>query len=238
MSHGMGLRIKQAREAAGMTQEELGEATEISQNQISRYESDQVDIPAYRLGSIALVLRVPIGTLDTRLAGMPSGTAAAPPVRGTRTGDLGVPIPMLGFARAADFESSLQSVEDFAIEASDGATVVFPQSRQGDMALTVEGDSMLPWYPPGTVLLVRPGEFAQRGDIVVAKLGTGAVVVKRYQRRQNVVTLESLNHGSEGETFEWHVKEQPGFILWMWPVIQSTRDERSVRWHATKMGAV
>lgn len=168
------------------------------------------------------------------LSAAPAAPVPAPEVRPATRADLGLAVPLIGIAQAADFEAALQSLDDFVHDVADETRIPFPLAREGDVAVRVEGESMLPWYPPGTILLVRPTEFPQRGDIAVAKLHTGAVVVKRYQRRQNVVTLESLNHGSAGETYTWHVKEQPGFVQWMWPVLQSIRDERGIRWHATK----
>jgi SOS-response transcriptional repressor LexA len=174
--------------------------------------------------------------LERYLTASPPAPVPPPEVRPATRADFGAAVPLIGIAQAADFEAALQSLDDYVHDVADETRIPFPLSRDGDVAVRLEGESMLPWYPPGTILLVRPTEFPQRGDIVVAKLGTGAVVVKRYQRRQNVVTLESLNHGSAGETYTWHVKEQPGFVQWMWPVIQSIRDERALRWQAAKTG--
>lgn len=148
-----------------------------------------------------------------------------------------VKLPLIGFAQAANYEASLQDVEEFAREAADGETAAFVGARDGDIALTIEGTSMLPWYPPGTVLMVRPGEFPQRGDVVVARLSTGEVVCKIYNRKDGVISLLSLNE-AEGKSYKWHVKKRPGFIQWMWPVIASQRDERAIRWQAKRMGII
>jgi len=148
-------------------------------------------------------------------------------------GDFGPPVPLIGFAQAAGYEAALQPLDDFIADIGD-EHVIFPQSREGDIALRVDGDSMLPWYPPGTILLVRPGEFPERGDIVVAKLYTGDIVCKRYGRRNSIITLEALN--PDGVTYTWNTKTEPGKVLWMWPVVASIRDERRIRWEAVKNG--
>jgi phage repressor protein C with HTH and peptisase S24 domain len=110
----------------------------------------------------------------------------------------------------------------------------FPQAREGDIALVVEGDSMEPWYPPETNLLVRPGEFPEDGDIVIAKLDGGPMVCRRYERVDGVITLRPLNEGKEGETIQWRIREGPNKILWMWPVLAIMRDERRVRHEADR----
>ena len=78
--------------------------------------------------------------------------------------------------------------------------------------------------------LVAAGEFPERGDIVVAKLSTGQVVMKEYHRKDGIITLRSRN--PKGQSFEWNIKEQPGFIQWMFPVMQimiNTRAQRHAR---------
>lgn len=85
MSSDIGPRIRAARQAAGLTQSDLAAATRISQNQLSRYERGLVEIPAVRLGTIALALGVSIAVLDTRLlrsssAPCPADTSRPPAV--------------------------------------------------------------------------------------------------------------------------------------------------------------
>ena len=53
---------------------------------------------------------------------------------------------------------------------------------------------------------------------------------KEYHRKNGVITLLSRN--PNGQNFEWNIKEQPGFIQWMFPVMQimiNTRAQRHAR---------
>jgi SOS-response transcriptional repressor LexA len=161
------------------------------------------------------------------LASTPDDEAVA-----VKRGDLR-DVPVLSFAQAAGYEPAIEPFDDFARDCSD-ETAMFTESRPGFFALRVEGDSMSPEYPNGTILLVAGGEYPQRGDIVVAKLSTGQVVVKRYSRKDNVIKLESEN--PSGMNFSWHCKEDPGYVLWMYPVIEVTLKLRTRRWERTRNG--
>jgi SOS-response transcriptional repressor LexA len=142
-------------------------------------------------------------------------------------------IPIISFAQAAGYEPALEPFDDFARGCSDN-TAIFLEAKPGCFALKVEGDSMSPEYPHGTILLVAGGEYPQRGDIVVAKLRSGQVVVKHYHRQNNIITLESEN--PDGKNFQWHCKEDPGFIQWMYPVLEVTLKLRNRRWERHKAG--
>jgi len=135
-------------------------------------------------------------------------------------------VPVLSFAQAAGFEPAVEPLCDYIRENSE-RTQPFMDVPETWFALEVHGDSMEPDYPDGSIALVAAGEFPVRGDIVVAKLSTGQVVMKEYHRKDGVITLKSRN--PQGQNFEWNIKEQPGFIQWMFPVMQIMIDTRAQR---------
>lgn len=142
-------------------------------------------------------------------------------------------VPLLGIAQAAGYAPAVEPLVDFLNGESD-ETHQWSEAREGYFALRLDGSSGLPTYPPGTVLLVAGGEFPQRGDVVVAKIAEGpdegAVVVKRYHRANNVVTLSCLDETADGREFEWNIKENPSFVAWMFPVVRAEIDLRRQRW--------
>ncbi len=154
-----------------------------------------------------------------------------------KTGEL-ASVPVISFAAAKGFDQTIEPFCDFAKDCADEERE-FSKAQPGYFALQVEGDSMSPEIPNGSYLLVAAGEYPQRGDIVVAKLQeSGDVVCKIYNRKNNHITLESIN--PSGENFSWHTKEQAGYAAWMYPVIEITLDPRRVRWekknHTIKYG--
>ncbi|OGV48173.1 MAG: hypothetical protein A2X49_09090 [Lentisphaerae bacterium GWF2_52_8] len=144
-------------------------------------------------------------------------------------------VPVISFAQAAGFDPALEPIDDFAKGCSDETALFSTELRPGCFALSVEGDSMSPSFPAGTILLVAGGEFAERGDIVVAKIReTGQVVVKKYSRRDGIINLESLN--PNGQSFEWNCKENKGYVEWMYPVLEANINLRKRRWEEHKNG--
>jgi phage repressor protein C with HTH and peptisase S24 domain len=72
-------------------------------------------------------------------------------------------------------------------------------------ALEVSGDSMLPAFRDGTVIVVSPAAPVRRGDRVVVKTREGEVMAKELKRKTaKTVELRSLNpeHGERTLTLE------------------------------------
>ena len=62
------------------------------------------------------------------------------------------------------------------------------------MRLKVQGNSMLPLYRDGDVLIVVPSAPVRRGDRVVVKTRSGEVMAKVLERRTpKAIELVSLN---------------------------------------------
>jgi phage repressor protein C with HTH and peptisase S24 domain len=95
-------------------------------------------------------------------------------------------VPMLGFAQAG----AGGFFDDAGFPAGHGWDLVeLPaETRDGAYALQVQGDSMLPLYRDGDVLIVEPTAPVRRGDRVVVKTTGGEVMAKVLTRR----TVESL----------------------------------------------
>jgi phage repressor protein C with HTH and peptisase S24 domain len=69
-------------------------------------------------------------------------------------------------------------------------------------ALEVSGDSLLPAYRDGTILIVSPAAPVRRGDRVVVKTRIGEVVAKELKRKTaKTVELKSLNPDEGDRTF-------------------------------------
>lgn len=101
-------------------------------------------------------------------------------------------LPLLGFAQAggggffddAGFPVG-QGLEEIDAPAGSG---------EGAYALQVQGDSMMPLYRDGDILIVQPGASLRKGDRVVAKTRGGEVMAKVLATRTSeTVTLVSLN---------------------------------------------
>ena len=174
--------------------------------------------------SIARVLRATDTDLDTFMALIPDrkGSAAAarsstlrqmPDQYGT-PGDLQV--PLLGFAQAGVGGF----FDDGGFPAGQGwDEIKFPnQDRDAVYALQVSGDSMLPLYRDGDIIIVAPGATIRKGDRVVVKTQDGEVMAKLLVRRSSrMIELQSLNPEHPDRTFS------PQDIDWMARIIWASQ---------------
>ncbi|MBN9031699.1 MAG: DNA-binding protein [Rhizobiales bacterium 63-7] len=164
--------------------------------------------------SIAKVLEATGASLDQFMSymqpamperGLPDGLF--PPQTGN--------IPLLGFAQAG----AGGFFDDGGFPAGQGWDVVeFPASpdrKAGVYALEVQGDSMLPLYRDGDILIVEPGAQVRRGDRVVVRTNEGEVMAKVLMRQTpRAIELMSLNPDHPNRSFEMADLDWIARIIW------------------------
>lgn len=122
-------------------------------------------------------------------------------------------VPLLGFAQAG----AGGFFDDAGFPAGQGFDIVeLPGGQdEGSYALKVQGDSMLPLYRDGDVLVVRPEATVRTGDRVVVKTGGGEVMAKVLARRSAAeVELQSLNPEHPNRQFPAREIEWIARIVW------------------------
>ncbi|HET9902107.1 MAG TPA: helix-turn-helix transcriptional regulator [Xanthobacteraceae bacterium] len=105
-------------------------------------------------------------------------------------------VPLIGFAQAG----AGGYFDDAGFPVGRGwDEIAFPQvDDEHAYALEISGDSMLPAYRDGDVIIVSPAAPIRRGDRVVVRTRSGEVMAKELKRRTSkTVELKSLNaeHG-------------------------------------------
>jgi phage repressor protein C with HTH and peptisase S24 domain len=101
-------------------------------------------------------------------------------------------VPLLGFAQAG----AGGFFDDAGFPAGQGWDLIELPARatETSYALQVQGDSMLPLYRNGDVLIVEPGAATRKGDRVVVKTNAGEVMAKVLDRQTaKSIMLVSLN---------------------------------------------
>jgi phage repressor protein C with HTH and peptisase S24 domain len=101
-------------------------------------------------------------------------------------------IPLLGIAEAG----SGGYFDDNGLPSGEGWDEVnFPDLPGNDAyALEISGESMLPLFRDGDIIICSPSASVRRGDRVVVRTVTGEVMVKELKRRTaKLVELVSLN---------------------------------------------
>ncbi|MBB2712958.1 helix-turn-helix transcriptional regulator [Rhizobium sophoriradicis] len=171
--------------------------------------------------SIAKVLDATGATMEQFLALLPPGDAS-----GERTGERarqpdsrfqphGGAIPLLGFAQAG----AGGFFDDGGFPAGQGWDVVefpaAPSQKSGVYALEVQGESMMPLYRDGDVLIVEPGAQVRRNDRVVVRTREGEVMAKVLLRQSpRSIELMSLNSEHANRTLDLSDVEWIARIIW------------------------
>ncbi len=124
-------------------------------------------------------------------------------------------IPLLGFAQAG----AGGFFDDGGFPAGQGWNIVdfptLPANKPGVYALEVQGDSMMPLYRDGDVLIVEPGAQVRRGDRVVVKTREGEVMAKvLFRQTSKSLELVSLNTEHPNRTFDLKDVEWVARIIW------------------------
>jgi phage repressor protein C with HTH and peptisase S24 domain len=94
--------------------------------------------------------------------------------------------------------------------------IVFPNfSDEHAYALEISGDSMMPLYRDGDVIVVSPGAAVRRGDRVVVKTRAGEVLAKELKRKSaKSIELKSLNPDHPDRTFDLKDVDWVARIMW------------------------
>ncbi len=176
-----GLSVSGLARLAGLDATAFNKSKRVSRDGRERWPSTE---------SIAKILAVTGESFDRFLAeggGYSQGDATGAPATSP-----GFAVPLLGFAQAGTggfFDSG-----GFPVGQGWDEVELPLSSTIGAYALEVTGDSMLPLYRDGDVIIVSPSEQVRRGDRVVVRTREGEVMAKvLYRQTAKQIELHSLN---------------------------------------------
>lgn len=122
-------------------------------------------------------------------------------------------IPLIGLAQAG----AAGYFDDAGFPTGEGwEKLPFPEMDDPQAyALEISGDSMLPVYRDGDVVIVSPAASIRRGDRVIAKTVQGEVMCKILARRTLTrVELTSFNPAHPDRSFDVHELAWIARIVW------------------------
>ena len=129
--------------------------------------------------------------------------------------------PVLGEAAAASVDTLSFPLADYAQDHAEELQY-FPHGQPGDFSIQVAGTSMLPWYPPGTRLLLRGNVRIKNGERVVVIMEDGEVIFKIFVKADDQIALFSIEDNGRDYVFDAHNARE---IKGIYKVIESFRDE-------------
>jgi len=122
-------------------------------------------------------------------------------------------IPLIGFAQAG--KGGFFDDSGFPVGASWDEIDVPGVTDQNAYALEITGDSMLPVYREGDLIIVSPNTSLRKGDRVVAKTRGGEVMAKILHRQTaKTIELASFNPEHPAKTYEMNDIDWVARIIW------------------------
>lgn len=172
----IGTRIREKREAIGMTQEELAfKLGYKNKSSIAKIETGANDIVQSKVIEFANVLN----TTVAYLMGWEKNNISS--------GKKGVTINVLGRVAAG---IPIEAIEDII----DTEEITGELAKTGEFfGLKIKGDSMVPNICDGDVVIVRQQNDAENGDIVIATVNGDDATCKRLKKYRDGIELISNN---------------------------------------------
>lgn len=172
MKTDVGKRIAELRRERGYNQEQLAEMALISRITLARYETGVIEPGAFAVSRIADALNVSTDELLCR-------TEKLPPFIGI----VKDAVPVVGDIACGTPITAQQNIEGYAD---------LPDGIGADFALRCKGDSMMPTFEDGDLVLIRQQPEVEDGQI--AALGIdGEATLKHVYHQENGVLCVSDN---------------------------------------------
>lgn len=172
----IGKKIRLLREQKNLTQEELARKLGYShKTSISKIETDQYDLSYSKIIAFADAL----GVTPASLFAEDETVEASPAKKMT--------IPVLGCVVAGYPMEAVENIIDYE-EISE------EMAQNGEyFALQVKGDSMLPRFAEGDVVIVRKQEDIESGDIAIMLVNGNEATIKKVQKFESGINLIPSN---------------------------------------------
>lgn len=191
----IGEKIKQARIAKGLTQEELAEKLGYkSRSSINKIETGGRDIPRSQIQKIADILEVsPISLLGLEDNNPVESNATMLPDSNVRM------IPVYESVSAGFGAHAENMIVDYM-----PLYIVSAAEAENTIVIKVQGDSMYPKIEDGDSIQVLRQDFAESGQVAVLLIDGEDAVVKQFFHDPDAktVTLHSFNPDYKDRVFE------------------------------------
>ena len=190
----LGERIRELRQKAGLTQEELSKEIGYStKTSISKMENDLLDINQSTIVALARALK----TTPSTLMGWEEETKEATNIRGVIPSNNIHMVPVYATVSAGFGAYAEDSVVDYIPMIIENKYDV-----QDTIGILVKGDSMYPKIEDGDTIVVRKQESVDSGDVAVLLLDGDEGLVKKVVYGSDWIELHSFNPEYKTRRFE------------------------------------
>lgn len=137
-------------------------------------------------------------------------------------------VPLLTLAEAREMTPRTHPFGDRLSAFVNAQKVGFPNAKAGDFAVQISGTSMLPWYPPGTRVLVERDGIPATGDRVIAMLDDSEKPVFKIFVDLDSHRFALLSINADAGCAPIILEKMSRDWFWVWPIRASLRDEAEI----------
>lgn len=168
----LGQNIRNYRESHSLTQSELAEKLDVSQQSIDKYEN------------AGTVPREKVVKAMMSLFGLTRNELFGEPVVNTPTATT---IPVLGTVVAGQPAYAAENIIGWE-------EVTDKMAKQGRLfALRVRGTSMIPEFKEGDIVIIREQQDVESGEIAVVLINGDEATLKKVKKTENGIVLYAFN---------------------------------------------
>lgn len=187
----MAQRLREAREAVGLTQQKVAELLRISRSAVSQWENGETQPDIDKIKELCQIYKT---STDWLLRGIDPAKVVQ---NFHESATDFAQVPLIDFVQAGQWTDI---ADPYAL--GQGSEILWTDQNVGKSAfgLTIEGQSMAPEFEPGDKIIVDPDVKPQPGDYVVAKLDNEErSTFKKYRPRGSdkdgspIIELAPLN---------------------------------------------
>jgi SOS-response transcriptional repressor LexA len=175
-------RIRDAREAKGLSQQALADAVGVTRSSVQWWERTDGTGTAPKRSQVAKVANV-LGLSLAQLVGGDDNILGGPEIRGE--------VPLLSAVQAGSYKLHVDNFHPG--DGGEERIATTAPIKRHTFALRVTGDSMEPDFKEGAVLIVEPELEPQPGDFVIAKNSDDETTFKQLIRDGADWYLKPLN---------------------------------------------
>lgn len=169
MKNDVGKRLAELRRERGYNQDQLAEMAMLNRVTLARYETGVIEPGVFALSRLADALGVSTDEILCRTAKLPP---FLPIVKNA--------VPIVGEIACGQPITAEQNIEGYAD---------LPDGAHADFALKCKGESMVPTFQPGDLVLIRQQPEVETGQIAAVGVGGEATLKRVYTNTEGVVLV-------------------------------------------------
>ena len=132
-------------------------------------------------------------------------------------------MPVIPRERIAELDITIEPVREFVERIAPEKTFAFATPLK-DSYFAVEFP--VPHLPFKLAMLIASGEYPRQGDVILAKLREKErIVAGKFFKENDTLTMELL-FPAEREKLTWNFREHPGYLCWIFPIVEIQSDLR------------